>query len=98
MQWDNGIHLMQWLNFFDIFEPSCHSYPPGNGHISCPKALIIPFPKMGYENSLPGGSPVVLFFCNPLGSDQLSETENGFMETKYLAFRFGDEGHPLLIL
>ena len=24
----------------------------------------------------------------------LTETENGFMEPKYLAFRFGDKGHP----
>ena len=29
--------------------------------------------------------------------DPGSPSQNGFMEPKYFAFRFGDEGHPLLI-
>ena len=30
---------------------------------------------------------------NTVPRDPITETENGFMEPKYLAFRFGDEGH-----
>ena len=53
---------------------------------------FVMFEKKGEPKS-PGEMVNIL-----LPRDPGSPSQNGFMEPKYLAFRFGDEGHPKLIL
>ena len=66
-----------------------------------PNPVDIPFYGLFHRDPYNGlsQSPIklgIIPYIQQLTSprDPMTETQNGFMEPKYLAFRFGDEVHP----